>query len=451
MTLFAIDTHLCVPRHARDIIAPLQEKYRRANPKFASAQRMGYATFGIAPMIELYHTDNGVVRFPREAVHDLPKGARIENRTSLGAPADLGTPITLRDYQVKPVDDMMTDLERFKGGVLQSGPGTGKTVMALEIARRLGRKTLVLVHTSFLMTQWRERIEQFLDTSVGTIHQDTLDTDHPIVLAMIQTIINRDLPEDLRRQFGLVISDEVHRISADTWKDAIVQFPSTYRLGITATPDRQDGLEWIFSAHIGPVSVVARVDRESPEIYLIPSAAGPMPAPMNRVGKPDFVATVTLLTESDARNRHITEHVIDAARNGRRVIVFSDRRAHLEDLAQRFDRGCRDAGIDTTFGFFVGGMSEAARATASQRQVIFSTFQFAKEGLDIAELDTCVFATPKGDITQAVGRIQRALPGKPHPVVLDFIDDGIGVCRGLAHRRLRQYRSHDWPIHDWRD
>lgn len=451
MPLFVIDTHLCVPRRERDTITRLREKYRRPNPKYQSAQRMGYATRGIPPWIELAVEDNGVVRFPREAVHELPKGVRIENRTSLGQAVDLGRPIRLRDYQVDPVDRTLAELERFHGGVLQSAAGSGKTVMALEIARRLGRKTLVLVHTSFLMTQWRDRIQQFLGVSAGTIQQDVIDTDHPIVLAMIQTVINRDLPEHLVEQFGLVISDEVHRISADTWRESIVRFPATYRLGISATPKRQDGLEWVFQAHIGPVVVVGESVLDEPEIYLVPTPVGRIPAPTNRMGKPDFVATVSLLSEHDRRNQQIAGYIQEAVGKNRKIIVFSDRRAHLEDLAKRFERDCEKRGIEADYGFFVGGMSEAGRAAASERQVIFSTFQFAREGLDVAALDTCMLVTPKSTVIQAVGRIQRALPGKPHPVVLDFVDDGIGVCRGLARRRLRQYRAQGWTVHDWRD
>lgn len=451
VALFTIDTHLNVPATQEGLVDALRDQYRRRNPKFASAQRMGYSTSGLMPYIHLYDELDGIYRFPREAVHHLPADAVIENGTTLGQAADLGRVVTLRENQVEPVDRMVRELERFKGGVLQSPPGSGKTVMALEIARHLGRKTAILVHTSFLMTQWRERIDQFLGVTAGTVQQDQFDVDHPIVLVMAQTINAREYPPEFFAQFGLVIVDEAHRFAADTFSEAVVKFPGTYRLGLTATPERQDELEWIFYAHIGPVVARGEVTRELPEVYIVPSALGQMMVPVNRAGKPDFVATITRLTEHPLRNGQIAETIFDGARNGRRIIVFSDRRAHLEELAQRFEEHCREERIEATYGFFVGGMSEAQRREASDRQVIFSTYQFAKEGLDIAELDTCVMASPKGDVTQVVGRIQRTLPGKPHPIVIDFADEGVNILRGLLGRRLRQYRTHGWTIHDWRD
>lgn len=441
-----------MPASDQAVANVLKREYTRVNPKWESARRLGFSTAGIPPYLSVYQDEGSLLRFPREAAQHLPGGTRVEDRTTEGEPAYLGTPVKLRDYQRDAVAAAVAELRAYKGCVLQAAPGAGKTVMSLEVARQMGRKTLVLVHTSFLMTQWRDRITQFLGVTSGTVHQDDFDVDHGIVIAMAQTLNARRFDDDFYRQFGLVLVDETHRFAAETFQEAIVQFPARYRLGLTATPERRDKLEWVFFAHIGPVAVKAEIPRQSPQIYLVPAAMGPVDErPLrNYQGMPDHVKTISFLTESRSRNHQIAEFAVDAARNGRRVIVFSDRRAHLEDLAEIFQLRCQQEGINATFGFFVGGMKEAARAIASDRQVIFSTYQFAKEGLDIAELDTLIMATPKGDCIQAIGRIQRVLPGKPQPIVIDIVDD-VEACRGLTRRRLRQYHAQGWDVEDWRD
>lgn len=452
MPIYFIDTHLNVPVTQTDVANVLKREYTRVNPKWESAKKLGFSTAGIAPYVTAYREDGSMVRFPREAAQHLPSGSKVDDLTSEGEPGYLGTPVKLRDYQTDAVAESVTELQTYKGCVLQAAPGAGKTVMALEIARRLGRKTVVLVHTSFLMTQWRDRITQFLGVSSGTVHQDEFDTDHGIVIAMAQTLNARTFDDEFYRQFGLVLVDETHRFAAETFQEAIVQFPARYRLGLTATPERRDKLEWVFYAHIGPVAVKAEIPRETPQVYLMPAAMGPIDERHLRTysGRPDHVKTITFLTESRSRNHQIAGLAVDAAKNGRRVIVFSDRRAHLEDLAELFKLGCEREEINATFGFFVGGMKEAARAISSDRQVIFSTYQFAKEGLDIAELDTLIMASPKGAVIQAVGRIQRILPDKPQPIVIDIVDD-VEACRGMTRRRLREYRSQSWNVQDWRD
>jgi superfamily II DNA or RNA helicase len=450
--MYFIDSHLNVPLRERSLVEQLRQEFTRPNPKYRSAKRMGYQTHGIAPLIALYDELLDYARFPREAVQFIPSGERIEDRTSFGQPwRNHPRPIILRSYQVEPVDEIEEEMRRHKSCTAKAAPGAGKTVMSLEVARRLGRKTGVLVHTEFLLKQWQERIDQFLGITSGLVQGDTFDVEHDIVLMMAQTLNAREFEREFYESFGLIVTDEAHRFSADTFQQAIVQFPATYRLGVTATPQRQDELEWIFYAHIGPVAVDVEVEMLKPDVYVVPAAGSLDGEPTNRAGNPDFVKIITLLSEIEARNHQIVDFVYDAARNDRRVIVFSDRREHLVELAAIYQARCNRDRLEADYGFFIGGMKESERELASAKRVIFSTYQFAKEGLDIPELSTCVLATPKKDIIQTVGRIQRHLPGKPHPVVIDIADTALGVGRGLLGRRLRQYRSANWNIHDWRD
>lgn len=444
------DTHLNIPSDHPDA-ERLKQLMVRKNPEYEAAVRLGFATHGIDPYIHEYREAGGRLKLPRSLWPELTDRARVEDRTEPGEPANLGREIKLRDYQVEPVAEAVRQLRNHQQGVvLQAVPGAGKTLCSLEVARRVGTKTIVLVHKSFLLNQWRDRIKTFLGIDAGVVWQDTNDTDAPIVIAMAQTLSSRTYSPEWYSQFGLVICDETHRFSAPTFSEAIVNFPARWRLGVTATPERADGLEWVFQAHIGPVGVTMHAERVDPEVYVIPTPLNTVvEGPLMSRGKPDYVKMITFLTESEARNRQIIEHTLDAAKNGRNIVVFSDRRKHLEVLAEMFAAGCNERGMRVTHGFYVGGMKEEELAVTATRQVLFSTYAMAAEGLDIPKLDTCIMTTPKSTIIQTVGRIQRTMEGKPQPVVLDFVDQGIGISRGLARRRQREYEEQGWPVNDW--
>jgi superfamily II DNA or RNA helicase len=144
--------------------------------------------------------------------------------------------------------------------------------MGLEATARVGRTTLVLVHKEFLMEQWAERAKKLLGEDAGIIQVTTWDwKGKKIVIATLQTLYSqRDkLSEEFKNYFGLIISDEVHRVSAPTWSQVIGLFPARRRWGLTASPKRADGLEIIFHAHIGEIIYRLEGQALTPTIYMI--------------------------------------------------------------------------------------------------------------------------------------------------------------------------------------
>ena len=133
--------------------------------------------------------------------------------------------------------------------------GFGKTVLALKVIAELKKKTLVIVHKSFLMDQWQERIKQFLPTArVGIIQGETIDTeDKDIVLGMLQSISMKEYPHSLFQEFGLTILDEVHHLSAEVFSRALFKIVTQYMLGLSATMKRKDGLTHVFKMFLGDV------------------------------------------------------------------------------------------------------------------------------------------------------------------------------------------------------
>jgi superfamily II DNA or RNA helicase len=319
---------------------------------------------------------------------------------------------------------------------------THNTVCACALMAAMQVPTLVVVHKEFLVNQWKERIAAFLPgASVGMVQQDVCDfADRSVVVAMVHSLVDRSYPPEFYRWPGLVITDEVHRIGAETWSRVPPRFPARWRVGFSATPRRKDGADAVFLNHIGPVlfnakekRLVAKVRRVVTKFKLVKMGSF-NPSLMKKS------MLLKFLCASDARNQEITDQLILALQAGRKVIVLSERLQHLDVLSQMLlSSWPSNAGPPPSTGLYVGGQSEEALRESSAARVIFATSQFASEGLDIPALDTLFLTTPLSDIEQAVGRIQRPFPGKKDPVVVDFMDDQVELCKKLAEYRERFY------------
>jgi superfamily II DNA or RNA helicase len=361
-----------------------------------------------------------------------------------GSSCNLGEPIELRDYQSPIVDEVMHQLKRNPyGGILCAAAGSGKTVMGLETARRVGRTTLILVHKEFFVDQWTERINQFLPQArIGYVQQDRCEFgyDYDIVIGMIQSLAARRYDDALYKWPGLIISDEVHRLGAETWSEVITQFDAQTRLGLTATPRRKDGMEPLFFWHIGPI--IANAKREDtktldPNVKVVDwHEQHDMRKYRMRNGKFNLSKWITGISESHDRNEMICHYLIKALEKGRKVMALSDRRAHLTTIQNMINM---KTGGKYIVDQYVGQRKKEDLQKAAKANLILGTYRMADEGLDIADLDSLVMMTPKSDIEQAVGRIQRIFEGKPTPVVIDVVDRGVPASEGMSNVRRRGY------------
>jgi len=351
-----------------------------------------------------------------------------------------GEAIRLRDEQGEALRVFLRDEESGSlGGILSAPAGWGKTVWALKLISMIGERTLILVHKEFLVNQWRERIAQFLPgVSVGLIQQDECDVNQDIVLGMIQSLSSREYPEWVYRHFPILFSDEVHRVSAPTWSVVVPKFDSRYRVGISATPYRKDGTASVFQWHIGDILFRAREQRLIPKIKWVKTNFRMIRTPgFNPDDLPRFVL-LRKIVENEARNRLIVDELTKAVQAGRKIILFSERIKHLEDIFKRFKKqpGMSEVVVD----YYIGSRSEVELKLAEKAQVILATYQMASEGLDIPSIDTVFLATPKADIKQPVGRILRPFEGKKEPIIVDFVDD-VPFLSDLGKIRERYYRS----------
>ena len=318
-------------------------------------------------------------------------------------------------------------------GILVLPCGFGKTVVSIAVAARMGRRTMVVVHKEFLLEQWRERLRHFLPgATIGVVQGPRCEIDRDFIIAMVQSLASRDYGDRTFSCVGTVIIDESHHMAARLFSEIFFRLSARHVLGLTATPKRKDGCTSVLHLHMGAFAhqeedvinhaTVLRVLYVSPWLSRKDEDLTP----------PEAQRLKTRLTRDANRNRLIMDWIVRSTDGGRRVLVLSDRVAHLEDLLSSFS----SLRAHVSCSLYVGGMKRAAREDASKCTALFGTFSMAQEGLDIPELDTLILATPASDVTQAVGRILRSLPDKASPLVIDIQDD---CCRNFT--RLNEVRA----------
>ncbi|EOD28260.1 hypothetical protein EMIHUDRAFT_234858 [Emiliania huxleyi CCMP1516] len=298
---------------------------------------------------------------------------------------------SLTPLQEQAVRAMREAYDREGGGILSLYCGGGKTVCALRLVADVGQRTLVVVHKEFLVEQWIERIRHFLpEARIGRIKQNVAEvhgTD--VVVGMLQSLTRRGDEYSLGG-FGHVVVDECHHICARSFSSLLfgVGGVGCRLLGLSATATRSDGLTQVLHWFMGATA---------------------------------FSATrgAAAARRDERRSRRVAALVAALAASGRKVLVLSDRRAHLLSLQPLL----RDA---------------------AEKSVLLGTYGMSSEGLDIAALDTLVLATPRANVEQSVGRIMRGGAAN-EPLVVDVVDGG-AYCARLASKRLSLYRSAGMPL-----
>ena len=324
--------------------------------------------------------------------------------------------------------------------------GFGKTVVALRIAHAIGKKTLVVVHKDFLLTQWKARLEQFIPSARVSVLQGAkeVDPDAEFVIAMLQTLCLRlEQPASNASitvaSCGLAIIDEAHHMAARSFSKLFFNMPIQRILGLTATPQRKDGCTSILHMYMGDYAYKVEegaARSESPLVQIITytspqknSCTDPTPGQIQKIK--------TDLTEDGARNRMICNMLLRLVNDHRQVLCLSDRLAHLSSLMRMFSALADNRHKPS---LYVGGQKKREREYAEKEcNVLFGTYTMAQEGLDVPRLDTLLLATPASDITQSVGRILRPCSSKQQPLIVDIQDDKCLQFLRQNHYRCRFY------------
>jgi len=308
---------------------------------------------------------------------------------------------------------------------------------------------LVVVHTKALLSQWVERIKEHAGVSeddIGMLHRDRADWyGKKFVVAMLHTLVQRQdtYPTELYDYFNLVVFDECHRLAAHWFSDVCWQF-GCERWGLTATPERDDKLEFVFKYHLGPICHTDTVQDLRPTMYFVHTGIDDKDERVvlrkQRDGRVSLPLLVTSLANHSGRNAIINSFVRRAINKDRTALVLGERVASLQYLMGTLQHESKS--------LFLGGMKEAEASEALKAQVVYATQQMAKEGLDRPAFDTLIIAHPftgKGRLKQTGGHILRSREGKQHPVILVLQDD-LGVSKAMCSIMRRHAESFRWRV-----
>jgi superfamily II DNA or RNA helicase len=349
-------------------------------------------------------------------------------------------------------------LEFLKAGhnhIVEAPTGFGKTYVGSAVAGGLGQATLICVPKSDLMDQWHATLVNLIGippSQIGLIRADSCDyKGKQFVLGMVQSLMIPERYESgMYSHFGLLLFDETHRMAADCFQRVCQIFPAKYRLGLSATPKRSDGRDQVIKAHIGPVLVKGTIIPMSPKVivqqsgWLMPrrkvfnSDKGeyesvPIPHAPGRMN-----GVVKIMAKSVQRNALLCNFIRQAYNAGRTTLVLSDL---IENQLEILFFELIKSGVKAQdIGYYIGGKSKQELLNAANKRVILGTYKMVSEGTDYPHWDTLVYASPRAQVKQPVGRILRDKPGKVTPGVFDLVDADM-IFKTFYKSRESQYYS----------
>lgn len=428
------------------------------NQEFYKAQAMRLSTHGKPRVVACAEDHPHHVGLPRgclddarQMLTDLHIRIAIRDERYGGRPLPVSFQGELRPEQKTAADAMLAhDI-----GVLAATTAFGKTVVAAWLIATRGVNALVLVHRRQLLDQWIERLSAFLGVpakAIGRIGGGRSRPNGQIDVAVIQSLVREGVVDDRVAEYGHVIVDECHHLSAPSFEQVVRQAKARYVLGLSATVARKDGHHPIIFMQCGPVRhrVNAKLQAASrPFEHLVivqPTAFQPI-----READPDkrveFQTLYQELIGDERRNRSICDHVIESVQGGRSPLVLTERNDHLERLAQ---------GLMASVPHLVvlrAGMGKKQRQAIADRlvaipreegRVILATGKYVGEGFDDARLDTLFLTLPvswRGTIAQYAGRLHRLYDAKRDVRIHDYADLNVPMLARMFDRRCRGYEA----------
>jgi superfamily II DNA or RNA helicase len=431
------------------------------NPEFYRAQAMRLSTFGKPRVVFCGEELKRHIGLPRgcftEAVELLKEHgvtARVQDERFAGHRLDVTFCGELREEQATASDALLAHDD----GVLAATTAFGKTVIAAHCIAERGVNTLVLVHRRQLLDQWRERLSVFLGIdpkAIGVIAGGKKSRTSALDIALLQSLSLRGEVPDFVGDYGHVVIDECHHLSAFSFEKVLRRVKARFILGLTATPIRKDGHHPIIFMQCGPIRF--RVDARKHaatrpfDHIVIPCPTGFQTLPSDELTIQQLYAK---LTSDERRNAQIVRDVLAAIADGRSPLVLTERKLHAEALAQALRgrvahvvvlRGGQDAKIRAA------AASELAAIPPDAPRAIIATGRYIGEGFDDSRLDTLFLALPiswQGTLQQYVGRLHRLHTGKTEVRVHDYIDGTVPMLSRMFDRRRRGYENVGYTIRD---
>ncbi len=345
-------------------------------------------------------------------------------------------------------ESAVSALLKYETGVLCAPTAFGKTVAAAALIARRGVNTLVLVHRTSLLQQWRERLQAFLavgNDAIGTIGGGKSRPGGRIDIAVMQSLSRQGEVNPLVERYGHVIVDECHHVGAASFDAILKATKARFVLGLTATPIRRDGQQPIIFMQCGPIRYTAGKPATAPhQLDVLPRSRF---SPIELSPEAGIQSVFQYLAQDEDRTEAIAAGAHAAFREGRKVLVLTERMDHLDAILAALE-------VQALTPFVLHGRLSRKERTATITEldalppeaprILLATGKLVGEGFDHPPLDTLVLAMPvswKGTLQQYAGRLHREHAGKTGVRIIDFVDTGHPALLRMWDKRQRGYRA----------
>ena len=427
------------------------------NPEFYAAQAMRLPTFGKPRIVSCAELFARHIALPRGCLGELQQllegiGIVPEIQDARQRGRSLGA-LFLGELTPEQ-SEAATAILAHETGILAATTAFGKTVVAAKVIAARNRNTLVLVHRRQLLNQWVARLQSFLGVprdKIGVVHGGTRRPTGWIDVALMQSLVRKGCVSDLVADYGHVVVDECHHLSAVSFEAILREAKAQYVFGLSATVIRKDGHHPIIFMQCGPARYRADARKQAEarpfEHKVIIRKTAFRLDEGDTLQRPRIHEVYAKLARDSARNDLIFDDILTSLEAGRSPVVITERKDHLDLMAARLAKFAKNVIV------FCGGMGvkQLRRATETlaaiapdEERVIVATGRYLGEGFDDARLDTLFLTMPvswRGTLAQYAGRLHRLYPTKRDVVVYDYVDGNEPILMKMARKREAGYRS----------
>ena len=469
----------------------LKDKTTFDNPAYKNAKKYSrYKYISIPPYLLYYNQYKAASREGGVGtVLNLPVGVNVDEILGMNietidnrVAVECGYPkfqLELRKDQIKAEQAYLSEVnKKYPKSIIQLPTGKGKSILAIHIASVLKQKTLILVHKDDLVIGWQKDIKLcFPNMKVGLIKAQHRYVGEQITIATIQTL-NRMSPSELahyQREFGLVIQDEVHHCGINMF-NIIDIFHSRYKLGLSATPKRSDGLDFVFDMFFGGICYKHEVTDDDEDICgvrVIPIISNYQYKPFIFSGEifnyydydpkelPDTIQfvedieykvrpkipylTIDNAVVIDSKTKFIVcQKIIEHYRKGHSIIALFTQKEHINAYYKYLKHYIPADQILLYYGDSKEKTSVMMKkAEDKECLVTLATYAKATEGTNVKSWEVEFLVSSlnnEKNVEQATGRIRRRKEGKLNPVIVyDVQYDKAYSLRSHFKTRLNAY------------
>ncbi len=424
------------------------------NPEFYKAQAMRMPVFNKPRIIACAEEFPEHIGLPRGCADELAAlleslsvEVRVSDQRTAGAPLDVSFCGTLRHEQLLAGKALL----KHEIGVLSAPTAFGKTVLAAWLIAQRKTNALIVVHRRQLMEQWVARLSTFLGLDqnvIGQIGGGKRKVSGRVDVAVIQSLNRKGVVDDLVADYGYVIVDECHHISAKSFEDVLKACPAKFVTGLSATLVRRDGHQPIVFMQCGPVRYTAHDKKQARnrpfDHKVIVRSCNDVEFPAEE--ELPIAEVYRRLMVSKPRNLRMAKEIVAAFREGRCPLVLTERTHHLEILHELIEPEVE------RLVMLKGGLGKKklAETTAKLEEwkdlphIVLATGRYLGEGFDDPRLDTLFLAMPvswRGVLSQYAGRLHRLHDSKSEVRVYDYVDQDCPMLSRMFQRRTKGYEA----------